>query len=274
MKGSIVVQFLFLLLLATISTTFQFQIAASGADDETGPELQRPSVIVIPTKGYKPPPESAASKEGERKFGYLNCMACHSVHNAGGTLGPPLDGVGANRTKEYLLARIVDSKKERQEFAQLIGGDPRFIPPHTRLSEPTANLIVEYLLTLPEPNGGFVVVPHVPRMAAETPQANLEYKPLPTSQNSKLGSQLYSKSGCVACHSIGKVGGWIAPNLDGVGGRHAREWIVAHINNPSVHAGPQDEGALPEQMPSASISKKDVQRIADYLLTLPNLAAP
>lgn len=36
------------------------------------------------------------------------CIACHSLEGQGGTIGPSLDGVGARRTKDYIVAWLTD----------------------------------------------------------------------------------------------------------------------------------------------------------------------
>jgi len=54
-------------------------------------------------------------EEGRRIFqerSDVACTRCHVVGGAGGTVGPPLDGVGAKQTREYLLEAIVAPNKE------------------------------------------------------------------------------------------------------------------------------------------------------------------
>jgi quinoprotein glucose dehydrogenase len=41
----------------------------------------------------------------------VSCTRCHSVGGVGGTLGPPMDGIGARQTREYLLESILDPNK-------------------------------------------------------------------------------------------------------------------------------------------------------------------
>jgi quinoprotein glucose dehydrogenase len=41
----------------------------------------------------------------------VSCIRCHSVGGAGGTLGPPMDGIGSRQTREYLLESILDPNK-------------------------------------------------------------------------------------------------------------------------------------------------------------------
>jgi quinoprotein glucose dehydrogenase len=52
--------------------------------------------------------------EGRRIFEEredVACVRCHSVKGNGGTVGPPLDGIGAKQTREYLLDSILYPNK-------------------------------------------------------------------------------------------------------------------------------------------------------------------
>jgi mono/diheme cytochrome c family protein len=213
---------------------------------------------------------TAQSKEGEKCFQMLNCTACHSIHNAGGRLGPMLDGVGAHRNEDYLLAHLINTEEAKQAFAKITGSDFEYLH-HPRISEKSAKSIVDFLLTIPEPIGGFILLPHTTRLPSEKPINNPNFKPSPVSTASKQGKELYDTLGCVACHSINSLGGWLGPALDGVGGRYSADYILNHITSPSIQAGEQQEFySKPQQMPAFKLSREDLQKITDYLNTLPN----
>lgn len=225
----------------------------------------------IPLKGYKPLAVTAESEQGKEWFEGLNCMACHSIHAVGGTLGPALDGIGAVRTREHLVARLANTAEERRKFASLAAPE-RFGDVHVRLSLPTAARLAEYLLTLPEPPGGFVITPHVRRQPAEPEATSPSYKPSAQTLSSEAGRKLYWQVGCAACHSVGKVGGWFAQPLDGIGGRHSREFIIDHISNPKSHAaiGSPDGETEQSRMPRMPLPAEEVRQLTDFLMTLPN----
>jgi len=225
----------------------------------------------IPVKGYKPQAVTTESKEGEDWFDGLNCMACHSIHSVGGTLGPALDGIGAVRSREYLIARLADTEEEKRKFASL--ADPKRLGDvHVRLSVPTTMRITAYLLTLPEPPNGFIVTPHVRRRPAEPESTRTNYKPAALTASSEAGRKLYWQTGCAACHSVGKVGGWFAPALDGIGGRHSREFITDHISNPKTHSAIPSLNGETEQsrMPRMPLPAEEVRQLTEFLMTLPN----
>lgn len=229
-----------------------------------------PSLITIKTTGYKPKDPSDRSREGEEMFKDLNCTACHSIHNVGGDIGPILDGIGAHRNEDYMYALLANTENEKTKFALLTDQYVRS-PYHPRVREATAKLLVDFLVTLPEPPGGFVVTPHATRRAAKTPESNSSFKPSPLSQESEEGKVIYDSLGCVACHSINKVGGWLGPQLDGIGGRHDRAYILQYITKAGVVARQSlNEEVVPPDMPSFNLSQRQLEKISDYLLSLPN----
>jgi len=212
----------------------------------------------------------ATSKLGKALFEQLTCATCHSISGNGGCLGPPLDGVAAFRSEEYMYTRLCNSAAESRRFRELSGGQPELMP-HPRIAADKARLVVDYLLTLPAPAGGFQVPGHG---TSDKLQFKTDSQAAPAtsdSASSRAGQKLYYDLGCAACHSIGQVGGHLAPRLDGVAGRRSREYIVMHITNPVIHeqqtANPV-EGIL-SVMPPAHATAQDIEKIADFLMTLP-----
>ncbi len=229
-----------------------------------------PKPYIIQPSGYQAKAPTPQSRRGEEDFKQLNCMACHSIHNTGGVIGPLLDGVGARRSSEYLYAHLANTQKEKEHFAKLINTDISLLH-HPRLTEATAKLLVAYLETIPEPPGGFVLFPHIKSSPAEEKQDNPAFKPAAQSTNSQIGKQLYDKCGCIACHSIHNIGGWLGPKLDGIGGRMNRTEISKYINSPAVKLREStDEQEVWPQMPHLDLSKSEIDKLVDYLLTLPN----
>lgn len=246
-----------------------FLVVPASADDDDENGLTTKVVQVNPT-GYKAAEKSAKSEEGERLFKNLNCMACHTVRNAGGTMGPMLDGIGGRRSAEFIGARISRSPEAISEHKKLVGRNAVF-DDHVRISPDKADKICQYLLTIPEPPGGFVVVSHFTRLPADEPPAtNQQYKPKAPTPSSEKGKRLYLNQGCIACHSIADVGGWLGPRLDGVGGRRSREYIIAHITSPSVQAIDTDSALRKKSwMPPTKLPTIQVNQIVDFLMTLP-----
>jgi len=263
------------LLASFLLLTPLWQRCGASEPGETKPPEQEPvHVIVVPTSGYKPAAKSKESDQGEVLFNTLNCMACHSVHNVGGDLAPMLDGVAGRRSNAYLIAHLSNAPEAQEEYQRIRGMDYASAWPHLKFTPETSRLLVAYLNTIPEPARGFVVMPHSTRFAAvPSYPENKNFRPDPKSDSSVDGEKLYDKFGCVACHSIGDVGGWLGPSLDGVGARRNRDFIMAHITDSQAHTkelSGEGEGTESE-MPRFTISADGIKKITDYLMTLPRL---
>lgn len=244
---------------------FAAQCAVQGAP-ETKPESKSENHSEHRTE-YKPAAVTSLSIKGEELFKNLNCMSCHQVHGVGGDIGPALDGVGGRRNREFLTMRLLNDPDEVERFARMPGVSAMQLQAHIRLSRESTEAISAFLQTLPDPPEGFAVYPHISKFPAEKSEENPNYKPAASSRASARGKRLFTQYGCVACHSVGSLGGWAGPPLDGVGGKHSRAYIAAHISNPGESAG-----ASPTRMPAFKIDEHDRYAIVDYLLTLPNAA--
>ena len=82
---------------------------------------------------------------------------------------------------------------------------------------------------------------------------------------------MYNKSGCIACHATGDVGGWFGQRMDGIGARRDRAYIAAHITDAQAHfmelSGTAEQ--MSSKMPRFMFSKEEVEKITDYLMTIP-----
>lgn len=222
---------------------------------------------------YKPEPVSALSAKGALYFKELNCLSCHSAKGVGGDLGPGLDGVGRRRSTEYLLARLSDNPKARERFAQFPGARTCSLGTHPRLSDPVSKAVVAFLLTLGEYKSNPNASPHGGLLPADDQVANPNFVPAVAGADAELGKELYKKNACSACHSIGEVGGWVGPALDGIGGRRSLQFIKEHIVKPK-NSGAEGEDAPKSRMPALPLSSAEVDKLAAFLMTLPNPASP
>src|SRR5205807_9166062 len=51
--------------------------------------------------------DAAAGDKIFRERSDVSCIRCHMLRRQGGIVGPPLDGIGAKQTREYLLESLV-----------------------------------------------------------------------------------------------------------------------------------------------------------------------
>ncbi len=229
-------------------------------------------MIRIKPSGYKPQPVSPESIKGQDLLINMSCMACHSVRNSGASIGPILDGIGGKRNAEYLLAKLTDNESARNRYAELTepGRDELF--PHIRIPQRAAESIVTFLLTLHDPPGEIIIETHNQLPRFEVP-INPSFEPAPQTANSQAGAILFGNTGCIACHSIANHGGWLAPALDGVGGRRSHEFIVEQITNPREHVASinyPNEGVISQMPHFVTLTHKEIEQLADFLETLPN----
>jgi len=108
---------------------------------------KQPSVPSQPG-AYVPATLSEASRKGEALYKQLECNACHAIGKVGGEVGPALDGIGAKRSRAFLIGHITDPQahaknlpKEHPQGASM--------PPTSATAEQIGQM-VDYMLTLPE----------------------------------------------------------------------------------------------------------------------------
>jgi nitric oxide reductase subunit C len=92
-------------------------------------------------------------------------------------------------------------------------------------------------------------------------------KPVP---DAAKGKAIFAARNCAVCHSMGEVGGCLAPPLDGVGQRRGKTFIQARITD-SVKAR-ADFARLykaTELMPHPRLPNKLADDVVAYLLTIP-----
>jgi cbb3-type cytochrome oxidase cytochrome c subunit len=109
----------------------------------------------------KPPPveyadlDSAAARAGEAVFRREGCGSCHQVFGNGATYGPPLDGVGSRRTRDWLHAYMRDPRpgiSARTYRARM--------PSYAGLEGKEMDALLAYLLALRSPGAAAAGKPH------------------------------------------------------------------------------------------------------------------
>jgi cytochrome c2 len=249
------------------------QANLAGFADDKSNQAQRGMVIVKPI-GYKPQPVSVESKKGNEFYEQAHCSACHSINDEGGVVGPMLDGVGRYRSGDFLYARLANTPESMNTYAKLTDHIPNELAPHVRLAPSAARALVAYLLTLPEPPSGFAISSHSFEKTEPEPITQPEkFQPAPKTASSEEGRQLYEKFACAECHQIQHVGGFIAPSLDGIGAYRSRDYIAAHVTDAQAHAVRNNKffELVPTPMPRFKATAEEIQKITDYLMTLPQI---
>lgn len=152
-------------------------------------------------------PDVPELTEGRRLFETQGCRGCHKLNGVGGSIGPDLSEEGASRRAPEWLER---------HFL-----DPNAVSPHSPMpnfhfTREQARDLTFYMLSLTnEQMAGYYSSERV------IPSAS-------------YGRQLFIEKNCIACHTIGGVGGKSGPDLMGIGTRHSTRWLDEQLVNPQT----------------------------------------
>jgi cytochrome c oxidase subunit II len=75
------------------------------------------------------------------------------------------------------------------------------------------------------------------------------------------GQQLFFTQGCYGCHTVGKVGTPIGPDLSHVGAQYALSYLTGWLREPTS----QKRSA---HMPKIDLAEQEIQTLAAYLSSL------
>ncbi len=214
----------------------------------------------LPPTGYTPPPESDLSREGKQLYTRLECASCHKIKGRGGTLGPPLDGIGGARGEQFITAHLLDPEKQMQEFPDLFGGRPNIMP-HPGVSLKDAKLIASYLLTLPEPENGFLISAHPKPVVKPQKTHKLPQTSSASSDSITDGRTLFLSHGCAACHTLNNSASRFGPRLDGISSRRTRQTVEEAMR------GGTDEPEMNFRV--LHLNNEQSKHIVDFLMDLP-----
>ena len=136
--------------------------------------------------------------QGRQVFVGKGCVRCHAVLGSGGTAGPDLGESAKGSSFLDLLGRLWSHSPQMVEAVRDAGLE------WPRLNATEMDDLLSYLYYL-----------------------NYFDKP----GNFERGEQVYRGKGCVSCHSVGGLGGEVAPHLDAYGAMSSPVSIVAAMWN-------------------------------------------
>lgn len=216
---------------------------------------------LFPPTGYEPSEPDSRSAKGKSLYDQNNCVQCHAISGNGGELGPPLDGIGGHRGRDWLIARLLDPEKQMKDFPGIFGGAPNIMP-HLSIKKRDAAYIADYLLTLPEPKGGFSVEHHVIDERSEPHKpGDKQWRPSAKSEASRSGKELFSALHCGACHSVDGANDRFGPDLAGIGSRMSGKRLE------KVLSGAVRSSVMKEQ--AEQLGDERIYDLKAFLLTLP-----
>lgn len=72
------------------------------------------------------------------------------------------------------------------------------------------------------------------------------------------GERLFMAQGCYGCHTVGRVGTPIGPDLSRVGGKYSRDYLVRWLRDPAA----QRPSA---HMPRLELSAEEIEALSAFL---------
>jgi len=220
---------------------------------------------VLPPTGYNARKQDKRSAQGKVLYARFNCAQCHSINGEGGEIGPPLDGIGGHRGRQWLTARVLDPEKQRADFPEIFGSRPNLMP-HTIKNLKEAESLADFLLTLEEPKKGFSVAHHAmdgdTNNASEEPLNKNRVTPVETDA-SKSGRELFSNLHCAACHSLDGSQDRFGPDLAGIGSRLSDKKLE------KILSGAVRSAVMKKQ--TQNLGDEHIYDIKSFLLTLPQV---
>jgi mono/diheme cytochrome c family protein len=75
------------------------------------------------------------------------------------------------------------------------------------------------------------------------------------------GQRLFTEHGCHGCHTVGKIGTPIAPDLSRVGGKYTRDYLARWLRDPAAQRPTA-------HMPKIQLGESEVDTLAAYLASL------
>ncbi|MBX9692267.1 MAG: c-type cytochrome [Cyanobacteria bacterium] len=223
------------------------------------------ALVILLLVGWTSVPacKSQGKEPGRRVVDKNGCLNCHYIQGDGGLLGPPLDGVGGYRQKEYIVKLLSDPKKMEPITTRY--PRPEQLMHHVRLPRKDALAVADYLISLPESD---LETSHGASLEDMLPKG-FKFTPADPSPSSRKGQVLFEKSGCLACHSLQNAKR-LGPDLNGVGGVRSRSFIENRIARGAIvmHGGTEYKPSS-YSMPPQKLSAQQIKQITDFLLTLP-----
>ncbi|MFQ5788091.1 MAG: c-type cytochrome, partial [Thermodesulfobacteriota bacterium] len=175
------------------------------------------------------------------QFGFLfrnyRCFSCHEVFGEGGELSTaPIDIYGSQLKKDWLFNYL------KKPYAVRPSVTPRM--PRFRMTDQEAQYMTDYITAV---------------FTDDSIPEDFEKQFLP--DDIERGKELFEENGCIACHILGKSGGYIGPQFNTVGDRLKPGWIFKWLLNPQLYKADTIS-------PNYGLSEDEARALAAYLSSM------
>src|SRR5579872_6269886 len=161
-----------------------------------------------------------------------NCKACHpTAPGSKKTIGPDLADAAQRHTGPWLIEHF----KHPQQMV------PGSAMPPVALPDDQLSALSMFILKI---------------------NLNNEKALFSTPDDIVAGALVYQENHCESCHKVNGVGMQVGPALNGLAGRHTRDWVEQHFADP--------QKLVPgSSMPAYKFSPADLDHITSYIMQLP-----
>lgn len=183
--------------------------------------------------------------EGKRVFQKYNCNDCHTILGFGGYYAPDLTRVYDRRGENYIRGVVAQP--------ELVLANSFRKMPHQNLTPTEIDRLVDFFRWVND-----IDTQDWPPQDSKK-RRTTESKRLIGGSAMTPGAALFKGQGCIACHSIGGVGGDAGPALDDTGTRMTPEQIRQYIYDPASVNPQTNMPGYQEMTPS------DLNALAEFL---------
>lgn len=240
--------------------------------------LERDELIQMQCNGCHRREDSTAGMEtisrGKILFRKNKCLVCHQVEGKGGLKGPDLTYIG-DKSPELLDFSHVSGPRTTLNWHVRHLTNAETVSPGTTM--PTFDFAPEdaraLALLLLSWRRESVPPRFIPGQAAVGPaetKAAREPARAPEVPGASEGREVFVTRGCNSCHAVGS-GTVIGPDLKGVGGRRAADWLRSWLADPAAMMRAHAElASWPAAygnvlMPNQNLSAHEIDALVGYL---------
>lgn len=252
--------------------------SSQGKPHQSAPVQAMPDIAKPETTGQK---DAAAALPGADLIKSSGCLACHSIHGEGGTVGPALSlQTLKGRDRKWLVDQLMDPKSHNPDS---------IMPSFSKLPGTQVNEIVDYLMVLAGnkasqlaslPAGG--TRESSPLATASGPSAKLPGQAAYVIGSAENGALLF-KQKCSTCHGQQGAGGMMNPGADegkvpalnpaaedlfNSDPRTFARNVDIFIQHGSVPKGPQPVIKMPPFGDSHALTQQEIANLEAYVLGL------
>jgi len=208
----------------------------------------------------------------------MECRACHNIRGTGEVLAPELTEFGARTEHEFELTHNmneVEGEKNMYQWTYQHFLDPEKITPGDEATGLEPTIMPNFELTKDQAHNLVVFVfglktSLIPskyqykgkKVGKTEPTFIKEYEKSIGDINSlPVGQQLFVKSQCWMCHTIGEHGGKIGPNFTHIGSKRDKAFMVDHFKTVDSKKGHPMAGRF-------HFTDSEIEALVDYLVTL------